>query len=327
MEVFTFIVYLAVQLNQNDTTQKIAPKLPFRGWEYLLLLIVFSGCIASQKTSVKRFPAFDKEGHRGCRGLMPENTIPAMLKAIDLGVTTIEMDALITKDKQVILSHDAYFNRDITTKPNGEYVTPQEEKSLVLYQMPYEEIVRYDVGLKPNPHFPQQQKVKAVKPLLLHVIDSVEAYCKARHIPPVFYNIETKTNPATDNQYHPEPKEFVDLLLAVVFGKKIEDRVIIQSFDIRTLQYIHQQYPTIKTSLLISGADKRTLAQQVSDLGFTPTIYSPAYQIVTKELIDQCHQQKMKVVPWTVNDLATIQQLKAIGVDGIITDYPNLFNE
>lgn len=294
-----------------------------------ILAISLVCCTASNKItpSVKKLPVFDKEGHRGCRGIMPENTIPAMLKAIDLGVTTLEMDAVITKDKQVILSHEPFFNHDITTKPDGSYVTQAEEKSLNIYEMTYDDVQRYDVGMKPNPRFPQQQKLKATKPLLSDVIDSVEAYCKAKHIPPVFYNIETKTNPATDNKYHPEPKEFVDLLLAVIFSKKIDDRVIIQSFDFRTLQYLHDRYPAIKTSMLVEGTDKRPLQQQLQSLGFTPTIYSPEYHMVTKELIEQCHQQNLKIIPWTVNDAATIQQLKSLGVDGIITDYPNLFNE
>ena len=294
----------------------------------LLSSVIIFGCTASHiKASAKKLPPFDKEGHRGSRGLMPENTVAAMLKAIDLSVTTLEMDAVITKDKQVLLSHDPFFNHDITTKPNGEYVQPAEEKSLIIYQMTYDETQRYDVGLKPYAHFPQQQRIKATKPLLSTVIDSVEAYCKAKHIAPVFYNIETKSNPATDDKYHPEPKEFVDLIMAVISAKKIDERVIIQSFDFRTLQYAHQQYPAIKTSMLIGAADKRTVEQQVKELGFTPTIYSPEYTLVTKELIEQCHQQNMKVIPWTVDDAATIQRLKALGVDGIITDYPNLFNE
>src|SRR4051812_10994337 len=96
---------------------------------------------------------FDKEGHRGCRGLMPENTIPAYLKAIDIGVTTLEMDAVITKDSQVVMSHEPFFNHEITTKPDGSYVTEAEEKSLNIYRMTYDEVKPYDVGMKSNPRF------------------------------------------------------------------------------------------------------------------------------------------------------------------------------
>src|SRR5580765_2886505 len=103
-------------------------------------------------------PAFDVEGHRGCRGLMPENTIPAMLKAIDLGVTTLEMDIVITKDSQVIVSHEPFFNHEITTKPDGSFVTEGEEHSLNIYNMSYTETQQFDVGLKTHPRFPEQAK-------------------------------------------------------------------------------------------------------------------------------------------------------------------------
>src|SRR5688572_538381 len=119
-------------------------------------------------------PVFEVEGHRGCRGLMPENTIPAMLKAIDLGVTTLEMDVVITKNNKVVVSHEPWFGADITTKPDGSFVKPAEAMQLNIYQMSYEEVLKYDVGMKPNPRFPQQQKVKTVKPLLRDLIDSVE---------------------------------------------------------------------------------------------------------------------------------------------------------
>ncbi|HYO20902.1 MAG TPA: glycerophosphodiester phosphodiesterase family protein, partial [Flavisolibacter sp.] len=107
---------------------------------------------------------FDKQGHRGCRGLMPENTIAAMKKAIDLGVTTLEMDVVITADEKVVLSHEPFFNHEITTKPDGSYVKEAEEKTLNIYQMTYDRVKSFDIGLKPHPRFPQQQKLPAVKP-------------------------------------------------------------------------------------------------------------------------------------------------------------------
>jgi len=271
------------------------------------------------------FPLFDKEGHRGCRGLMPENTIPAMLKALELGVTTLEMDAHITKDNLVVISHDAYFNRDITTKPDGSYLEASEEKNYMLYKMDYADIKKMDVGLKPYSRFPSQQKLAAHKPLLSDLIDSVESYCKEHKRQLPFYNIETKSLANTDNIYHPVPEEFVRLLMNVIETKRISDRVIIQSFDIRTLQIVHQKYPSIKTSLLIEGFDKRILDAQLKALGFIPTIYSPEYSLVNELLLKDCHQQNIKVIPWTVNDKENIERLKKMGVDGIISDYPNLF--
>ena len=269
--------------------------------------------------------AFDKEGHRGCRGLMPENTIPAMLKAIDLGVTTLEMDASVSKDKKVFLSHEPFFNHEITTKPTGGFIEESAEKTYNMYQLNYAEIQKFDVGLKPHPRFPQQQKVPAVKPLLADLFDSVLNYCQQKKMPIPQFNIETKTNAKTDGMYHPGPEEFVELLVAVIQSKKMEEKVIIQSFDIRTLQYLHTKYPNFKTALLIEDFDKKAFALQLQGLGFLPTIYSPAESLVTDLLVKQCRDAGIQIIPWTVNDLPRMQALKNMGVHGIISDYPNLF--
>jgi len=295
------------------------------------ILLIFMSCSNSKNTQNSSIGGaaaeFDKQGHRGCRGLMPENTIPAMLKAIDLGVTTLEMDVVITKDKKVILSHEQWFGQEITTKPDGTYMGAREERKYNIYWMTYEQTKDFDVGMKPHPRFPQQQKMKVTKPLLSDVVDSVNKAMMTRRRPFPYYNIETKTNPEFDGVFQPKPGEFVELLMGVIKEKGIEDRVIIQSFDFRTLQYLHEKYPDIKTAMLIEDFDKRSLEDQVKALGFTPTIYSPAFSLVNEKLLNSCHKQNMKVIPWTVNDKAKIEELKKMGVDGIITDYPNLFNE
>lgn len=266
--------------------------------------------------------SFDYQGHRGCRGLMPENTIPAFLKAIELHVTTLEMDVVITKDQQVIVSHEPFFNHEITTKPDGSFIEEKEEHNYNIYQLTYAETQRYDVGLKPHPRFSQQQKVAVHKPLLSDVIDTVEAFRSS-----MFYNIETKTKPATDGVFHPKPDVFVNLLMDVIKSKHIQNRVIIQSFDIRTLQYLHLKYPKIRTALLVEDFDKRDFDTQLKDLGFVPTIYSPEQSLVTNGLVKECKHLGVKLIPWTVNDANKIDSLKAMGVDGIISDYPNLFKK
>jgi glycerophosphoryl diester phosphodiesterase len=295
---------------------------------FFVLLIVMS---CSNQKAIPGAPlgaeGFDKQGHRGCRGLMPENTVPAMLHALDLGVTTLEMDVVITKDKKVILSHEPWFGQEITTKPDGSYIGPRQEKTFNIYWMTYEQTKDFDVGMKPHPRFPQQQKMKVTKPLLSDVIDSVKQYMMTRRRPFPFYNIETKTHPEGDSIFHPKPEEFVELLMAVIKEKGIEDFVIIQSFDFRTLKYVHQKYPSIKTAALVEATGKRSMESLIKELGFTPTIYSPAYQLVNAELVDKYHRKNIKVIPWTVNDKAKIEELKKMGVDGIITDYPDLFNE
>ncbi len=287
-----------------------------------LLIAVLKSC---PRKIIMHQNTFDYQGHRGCRGLMPENTIPAMLKAMELGVTTLEMDIIITKDKKVILSHEPFFNHEITTKPNGEYVTELEERSFNMYKMNYDSIIQYDIGFKPHPRFTQQEKIKAIKPLLSDVFKAVENKIKTSKNKYPFFNIETKCLPATDNLFHPEPAEIVELLMDVIKKAKMEKKVIIQSFDFRTLQYVHQQYPYIKTAMLIEPEDTLTYTQQINKIGFIPTIYSPNVALVNEALIVECHKNNMKIIPWTVNDVATIEKLKTLGVDGIISDYPNLF--
>ncbi len=286
--------------------------------------MAFSACTVNKIAlkSSEPLPVFSTEAHRGGRGLLPENTIMAMKKAIDLGVTTLEMDAHITKDHRVVLAHDHYINRGFSFDPNGNEISAQEAQSHVLYDMSYEEIRKYDVGSKTNVSFPEQVNIKAHIPLLEELIDSVQAHLKATNSKQVFYNIETKSKVKGDGLFHPKPEEFVDLLMEVVERKNITPWVTIQSFDVRTLQVLKKKYPQVRTSYLVS---KGSLDVNLPLLGFTPDIYSPAYKLVDKELIESCHEKGMKVIPWTVNTLEEINQLKALGVDGIITDYPNLF--
>jgi glycerophosphoryl diester phosphodiesterase len=279
----------------------------------------------TDKKQLPQLPSFDTEGHRGARGLLPENTIPAMLKALELGVTTLEMDTHITKDGQVILSHDPYINREHELLSGGQEIPYRDRKRYILYQLNYEEIKAFDAGSKQHPKFPEQLPLKAYKPLLSEVIDSVQAYLQKHKLPQVFYNIETKSKPATDGQYHPGPEQFVKLLMDVLEEKNVGNWVILQSFDVRTLQVLHNNYPHIRTSLLVENL--KGLEYNLDLLGFTPAIYSPNYKLVTPRLLKNCHSRAIKVIPWTVNNLEEMKQLRKMGVDGLISDYPNLFQE
>lgn len=296
-----------------------------------ILFILFSSMNMSSIVNPQSFSpsggaeGFDVQGHRGCRGLMPENTIPAMIKALDLGVTTLEMDVVVSKDNKVVVSHEPWFEAEITTKPDGSFIKPAEAMQYNIFQMTYDEIAKYDVGMKAHPRFPQQQKIKTIKPLLADLFDSVAESMKVRRRPFPYFNIETKCLPAGDGRYHPKPAEFVELLMAVIKEKQLEERVIIQSFDFRTLKYLHEKYPSIKTAMLIEDSDVNDFDGQLNRLGYTPEIYSPNHNLVDEELVKQCHTKNMKIIPWTVNDKKQINKLRKMGVDGIITDYPDLF--
>ena len=286
-------------------------------------LLTLAACATQKNGSIPKH-AFDAQAHRGGKGLMPENTIPAMLNAIDLGVNTLEMDLQITKDKQVIVSHDASFNPNFTTTPDGKTLSAAEAKKLLLYGMNYEDIKKYDVGMKPYADFPRQKKIAVHKPLLAELLAATEKYAKEKGRN-IFYNIEIKSGVKSDNINHPAVEEFVDLAMAVINRKGVANRTIIQSFDNRALQVMHRKYPGVATSLLIMGTDKRSFEKQIEDLGFIPHTYSPQYILITPGLISKAHQKGMKILPWTVNDLNELRRLKNMGVDGIISDYPDLF--
>ena len=288
-----------------------------------LLILQFSLLLFLNSFAQKQ--KFDVQGKAGARGIMPENTIQGMLKALDLGVTTLEMDAVISKDKQVILSQEPYFNTEISLQPNGKAISFKEQKNFNIYKMNYEEIKKFDVGSKIHSRFPGQMKFKAYKPSLNETIDAVEAYVKQNRLPKPMYSIETKIIKNGDNEFHPQPAEFVELIMAAINEKKLSKRVIIQSFDMRTLQYLHEKYPKIQTSLLID--EKESFEDYIEKLGFKPTIYSPYSVLVGKGLVDRCHAMGVKIIPWTVNTTKDIKYFMSLGVDGVITDFPNLMNQ
>ncbi len=257
---------------------------------------------------------------------MPENTVPSMRKALDMGANVLEVDIQVSRDKQVVVAHDPHINHHITLSPDGEEISEEQAKQYVLYQMPYAEIRKFDVGSKYHTGFPEQKKLQTYMPLLGELIDSVEQYTAAKGLAPVIYNIEVKADPSRDGVYQPEPEEYIRLVLDVVKQREIEGRFYIQSFDVRQIQQVRQQSPGITTALL-TGDGKVTFSKNIEKVGFIPQIYSPHYSLVTEELVKECHTQGMRLVPWTVNSLEEMKKLKAMGVDGIITDYPHLLNQ
>lgn len=281
---------------------------------------MFSANSFAQKTTI------DLQGHRGCRGIYPENTIAAFIHAIELGVNTLEMDVVITKDSQVVLSHEPFMHPEIATGLAGQAFSSPKDRSYNIYNMTYAEVCTWDVGVKPHPKFPQQKKIPSLKPLLKDVIDSVEAYTQRHHLKPMQYNIETKCSPATDSIYHPAPDRFVDMLVKVVQQGKIVTRTTIQSFDKRTLQSLHKRFPSISTSFLIDAANHKTPEDLITELGFRPAFLSPAYPLITASYLLACKKSRLKVIAWTVNEEKDILAMAELGVDGIISDYPDRFS-
>lgn len=270
-------------------------------------------------------PTIDLQGHRGCRGDYPENTVAGFLAAMEAGVSTLEMDVVISKDKQVVVSHEPYFSHEIALTPNGEQITEENERQYNLYELTYDEISEFDVGKRKHPRFPNQKKMAATKPLLSEVIALTEQYAVEHHLKKPHYNIEIKRTPAYDSIFHPGVNEFVDLVLAQVVAASIADRVCIQSFDIETLQRVKALKPNLTLALLIEN--KLSFEQNIQNLGFDPEIYSPSFELVNKALIEQCAARNIKVIPWTVNQESDVLRMINLGVDGIITDFPNKTKE
>jgi glycerophosphoryl diester phosphodiesterase len=238
---------------------------------------------------------------------------------------------VISQDKQVVVSHEPYFNAEFSIKPDGTPVTKSEQKSLVLYKMPYAEIKRYDVGSNGNPRFPEQQKQKVHKPLLSEVIAAAEAYRKEKGLPAFVYNIELKSEEAEYDQSQPRPAEFCDLVNAVLTKAALPaDRIIIQSFDFAMLQEWNRQIQVqkalpVRLAALVENI--RGIDHNLKILGFKPAIYSPYFKLIGRDGVEKLHGQGIQVVPWTVNTVADMRRMLELGVDGLITDYPDRAKE
>lgn len=301
---------------RHKGTEKSALSLAMR-----ILLLGFFFLMTHLSLAQVYIPRFDIQGHRGCRGLKPENTIPAFIMALDSGVTSIELDVAITKDKMIVVSHEPWMAAAICLNPAGRPITVKNEMKYNIFQMTYEQVKQWDCGTKVNERFPEQEKMKIYKPLLTDVILAVENHIKNFTKYEVDYSVEIKSMPDGDGKFHPKPSEFSDMVYQLLDQYLPMERVVIQSFDFRVLKYWHEKYPDVRLSALAENL--KNIDENIADLGFTPSIYSPDYKLLSKEEVKHCHDLKMRVIPWTVNDPVEMVSLKGMGVDGFITDYPD----
>jgi glycerophosphoryl diester phosphodiesterase len=282
--------------------------------------------------------AFDLQGHRGTRGNAPENTLPAFERALEIGVTTLELDVGVTADGVVVISHDPYLNPAITRDAAGQWL--QGTRGPLIKTLTLAQLQTYDVG-RINPENPyaktfnlQQPRDGTRVPTLAALFDRV----KALRADAVRFNIETKVNPS-----QPEdtvaPDVMTRALLKVVSDAGMTQRVAIQSFDWRTLRLVQQLEPSIPTVYLtIQTANNDNLQTgewtaglKFADHGSAPKmvktsggpIWSPNGGAVTEPLVKEAHSLGLKIMPWTINNPADMERLIGWGVDGIITDYPD----
>ena len=267
----------------------------------------------------------DLQGHRGARGLYPENTLVGFTAALEIPeVRTLELDLCVTADDELIISHEPWFNESICEVAD----TAHEGFAYSLYKMTYDSIAHFDCGAKGHPDYPKQHPSPAHKPLLSELFATIQS--ESLRWP--HFNIEIKSHPNGDNIYHPRPHKFAALVVTELTtadaqypDAELLDHITIQSFDPRVLREMRKAGLPVKLALL--SEEETTPAEQMDELGFPVDIYSPNYEQVTPELISWCHFRRIAVIPWTVNDLEQMQALVDIGVDGIISDYPNLFAE
>lgn len=300
---------------------------------------------------------FDLEGHRGTRGLAPENTLPAFARALSIGVTTLEMDTNVTRDGVMVVSHNSSLNPDITRGPDGRWLSAPGP---AIHDLAFEELARYDVGrIDPASRyartFPQQAPVDGTR---IPRLADVFALARRAGNAEVRFNIETKLTPMRPEET-PAPEPFARQLIGEIRRAGLASRAMIQSFDWRTLQVAQREAPEIPTAYLTSqqkfqdnvctgpqaakpaidpkdcGPSPWTAGFQLRDHGSVPRmvkaaggkVWSPYYQDVDKPKVDEAHGLGLQVVVWTVNDSAQMERLMEMGVDGIISDRPDVLRE
>lgn len=245
-----------------------------------------------------------------------------MINAIKLGTNTLELDLQITKDSQVVVSHDSYLNAMKALTSTGKNISPREQDSLYFYHLNYDSISKFDVGSLSNPLYPRRVNIPCVVPTLTNLIDCVEAFVFSSGGKPVNYNIEIKSAPEKDGLTTPDYRMFCDLSLRVLKTKKLGNRLTIQSFDTRALNYIRKHHPEVKLSYLVDD-ETTSLKGLLRRLDFVPDIISPMFSIVDELFVQEAHSYNMKVIPWTVDTKEETLRLKRLGVDEIITNQPD----
>lgn len=261
-------------------------------------------------------------GHRGCRGLFPENTLPAFLHALQLGVDVLEMDVVLSADKQVVVAHEPWLSAKLGLSPEGQPIDPGNEQAYNMYKLPYATIRQSLVGTFPHPAFPTQQQVATYRPLLGEVLEATEFFCQQVGRPPVGYSIEIKSSPETEGTFHPAPHEFVATVLAAI-PPTLVPRITLLSFDPRVLQASRLLWPELRLCLLVESPFSP--ASVFATLGFVPAVFGPDYTLLTEPLITEIRHlyKTLEIVPWTINEPAELARFAKMSITGITTDFPN----
>lgn len=336
--------------------KKLSKKLLLSGLAALTIYSGFNNIDISTTYAKVNYDVFDLEAHRGGRDVRPENTLYSYAYAIELGATSIECDMQLTKDGQIVMSHNPILNSDITRDENGNYI---KNNKYDIRLMTVDELKKFEVGvMDPNCgeyydlHGKTQFTYDAKIPTLEELMQLIQSYGDKN----IVLNIETKSYPdpaSAGYKNNADPKKFVEVFNNIVKKYNMEDRVVLQSFDWQTLIEMKKLNPNISTSALWQeqpswGRDSESLRRyekkkspwlgglDIKDYQGNPVkaahaigadIISPYYTEISKQDVDEAHSLGMKVVPWTVNNEKDMTMLLDMGVDGIISDKPWLLKQ
>lgn len=336
--------------------KKLSKKLLLSGLAALTIYSGFNNIDISTTYAKVNYDVFDLEAHRGGRDVRPENTLYSYAYAIELGATSIECDMQLTKDGQIVMSHNPILNSDITRDKNGNYI---ENNKYDIRLMTVDELKKFDVGVMDQNcgeyydlHGKTQFTYDAKIPTLEELMQLIQSYGDKN----IVLNIETKSYPdpaSAGYKNNADPKKFVEVFNNIVKKYNMEDRVVLQSFDWQTLIEMKKLNPNISTSALWQeqpswGRDSESLRRyekkkspwlgglDIKDYQGNPVkaahaigadIISPYYTEISKQDVDEAHSLGMKVVPWTVNNEKDMNMLLDMGVDGIISDKPWLLKQ
>ena len=295
-----------------------------------LFIVLLLTCSSSYEYNKKK--VFDLQGHRGARGLSPENTLPAFKTAMDLKITTLELDTVLTKDKILVIHHDTSLNPELCQYKTGEAIIKKK-----ISELNYSEIKKLDCGSKLNKKFPKQNLVPLTEiPTLKEFLIYVKNYEKTNKIKQLFqFNMETKIDQDFTQQ---ELNDYSNLITKEIQEANVVERATVQSFVLEVLPLIKKINSKIKTSALFFpntleyiflklnlNYPKEKIFMKAKTVN--ADIISPYHEYIDENFIQLARKNQIKVIPWTINDKKRMLELYRLGVDGIISDYPDLLLE
>jgi len=251
---------------------------------------------------------------------MPENTIPAFLRAMELGCDWIEMDVVITGDGQVLVSHETWMDASICRKPDRTILTEKEGRSINIFTLSLAEVQAYFCAPSTVDVEPAHWEDDWHKPTLAEVVRATDRFSRERGSAPVKFNIEIKSEPDLYGTYQPLPKPFAVRVLAEIDALHIADRCLVQCFDVVVLEAVHSIAPEMPVALLVENTEG--LESNLQRISFMPSYYSPEFHLVNEDLVRTLRDKGIGLLGWTVNGSEDIRRMIALGLDGIITDHP-----